>query len=217
MYDEGIETNKRVVAELMVKMKLRAKGHQRRKASYNKIERIEEKLKENLINREFNNHNVDEIWVTDNSYIKCIDGRLNLSTYIDLATRIPRCCSIGNYMKKDIVIKPLKKYAQSFPMIIHTDGGGQYHSHDYRELLESHSIEHLMSEAGTPVDNAVIESFHKTIKRELIYPNRHKTKAEMKVLIYDYLTQYYIYERIHTKFMMTPYKHQLLLGSKVVS
>ena len=61
-----------------------------------------------------------------------------------------------------------------------------------------------MSEPGTPVDNAVIESYHRSIKRELIYPNKNKTKAEMKVLIHEYLTNYYITQRIHTKFKMTP-------------
>jgi len=44
-----------------------------------------------------------------------------------------------------------------------------------------------MSEPGTPVDNAVVESYHRSIKRELIYPNKHKTKAELKILIIDYL------------------------------
>jgi putative transposase len=65
-----------------------------------------------------------------------------------------------------------------------------------------------MSNRDTPVDNAVIESFHNAIKRELIKPNRHKTKAEMKVLIDNYLQRYYIHDRIHTKFMMTPIKYQ---------
>jgi putative transposase len=65
-----------------------------------------------------------------------------------------------------------------------------------------------MSEPGTPVDNAVIESFHKSIKTELIYPNRNKTKAEMKVLIHDYLTRYYVNQRIHTKFRKTPKRHE---------
>ena len=61
-----------------------------------------------------------------------------------------------------------------------------------------------MSEPGTPVDNAVVESYHRSIKRELIYPNKHKTKAEMKVLIIDYLTDYYVNKRIYIKLNMTP-------------
>ncbi len=73
-----------------------------------------------------------------------------------------------------------------------------------QEFLDKYGIIHSMSEPGTPVDNAVVESYHRSIKRELIYPNKHKTKAEMKVLIIDYLTDYYVNKRIHTKLNMTP-------------
>ena len=71
-----------------------------------------------------------------------------------------------------------------------------------------------MSEPGTPVDNAVIESYHKSIKRELIYTNKHKTKAEMKVLIHEYLTNYYVKQRIHTKFNMTPLQFEALIQTR---
>lgn len=111
-------------------------------------------------------------------------------------------------LKIHIVIDPLLQYDGKLPTIIHGDRGSQYTSHRYQELLESKEIQHSMSAPGTPVDNAVIESFHKSIKRELIYPNRHKTKAEMKVLITKYISDYYIHERIHTKFMMTPHKYE---------
>ena len=63
---------------------------------------------------------------------------------------------------------------------------------------------HSMSHPGTLVDNAVIESFHRSIKRELIDPNKYKTRAELSLLLQDYLTDYYINKRVHTKFMMTP-------------
>lgn len=153
---------------------------------------------------------IDAIWVTDITYITCSDGRLYLSTYIDLTTRIPRCYKISTNMKMDIVLNPIVKYKGRLPEVIHGDRGSQYTSYAYGELLDSHGIRHSMSAPGTPVDNAVIESFHKSIKRELIYPNRHKTRAEMKVLITNYINHYYIHERIHTKFMMTPYKRQQL-------
>jgi putative transposase len=65
-----------------------------------------------------------------------------------------------------------------------------------------------MSEPGTPVDSAVIESYHRSIKREPIYPNKNKIKAEMKVLICEYLTNYFIHQRIHTKFKMTPFQFE---------
>jgi len=76
------------------------------------------------------------------------------------------------------------------PDAIHSDRGSQYRSYAYRDLLEANDIIHAMSEPGTPVDNAVIESFHRSIKRKLINPNKNKTKAEMKVLIHFYLDIY---------------------------
>lgn len=61
LYDEGIETNKRVVAVLMRKMDLCAKGYHRRKPSYGKPKPIETAVKENLLNREFDQETIDAI------------------------------------------------------------------------------------------------------------------------------------------------------------
>lgn len=211
LYDSGIETNKRVVARIMRDNHLIAKGYHRRRSDYGKKEVIENIVKENLLNRQFNSSVIDAIWVTDITYITCSDGRLYLSTYIDLATRIPRCFEVSTNMKRSIVINPIKNYSGKLPLYVHSDRGSQYRSSDYRDLLEDKKIIHSMSRPGTPVDNAVIESFHKSIKRELIYPNKNKTKSGMKRLIHEYLDSYYIYKRIHTKFMMTPSKYELQL------
>lgn len=91
LYDEGIETNKRVVAILMQRENLIAKGYHKRSATYGNTESIENIVKENLLNREFTQTIINRIWVTDITYVSCKDGRLYLSTYIDLTTRIPRC------------------------------------------------------------------------------------------------------------------------------
>ncbi len=209
LYDEGIETNKRVVSILMQKAGLYARGYHPRRHYKTKDSGIEEYVRENLVKRQFDRTILDEIWVTDITYVKCADGRLYLSTYIDLTTRIPRCYQVSTNMKRDIVIDPIRQYSGILPRIIHSDHGSQYTSRDYRTLLETKHILHSMSEPGTPVDNAVIESFHRTIKRELIYPNHDKSKAEMRVLIEDYLNRYFIYERIHTKFGMTPHQYEI--------
>ncbi len=211
LYDEGIETNKRVVAMLMRKMNLCAKWYTKRKSTYGKTKEFQLIIKENLLNREFDQEVIDKIWVTDITYIHCSDGMIYLSTYIDLTTRIPRCYAIYNHMKKSIVIDPLVNYKSDLPEMIHSDQGSQYRSYAYRDLLNKHEIQHSMSKAGTPVDNAVIESFHKSIKRELIIPNKGKTKAEMKMLICDYLDNYYSKKRIHTKLGMTPLKYEAKL------
>jgi putative transposase len=111
-------------------------------------------------------------------------------------------------MKKHIVIEPFERHPGRVPDVVHSDRGSQYRSYAYRDPHASKGIIHSMSELGTPVDNAVIESFHKSIKTERIHPNKNKTKAEMKVLIHDYLTGYYVNRRIHTKFQKTPKRHE---------
>lgn len=214
LLEEGINTNKRVVAKLMREINLCAKGYHRRKKSYGQNKPLEDVIKDNLLKRAFNQTMIDRVWVTDITYIQCKDGRLYLSTYIDLTTRIPRCFKVHTNMKKHIVIDPIKSYRGLLPDVIHSDQGSQYKSYDYRDLLENKGISHSMNEPGTPVDNAVIESYHKSIKRELIYPNKHKTKAEMKVLITEYLTNYYVKQRIHTKFNMTPLQFQASIQTR---
>ena len=197
----------------MQKLGLRAKGYRKSTQKRSNNRTLEAYITDNLLNREFNSETVDSIWVTDITYVPCSDGRLYLSTYLDLATRIPRCYELSTSMKKEIVIGPLARYKGKLPEIVHSDRGSQYTSYAYAELLLSKTITHSMSKPGTPADNAVMESFHNSIKRELIKPKRHKTKVEMKVLIDNYLQRYYLYDRIHTRFMMTPIQHQELLLS----
>lgn len=208
LYEEGIQTNKRVVAMLMQRAGLVARGYRKRTKSYGIKKPIEQYVKENILQRHFHQETMDCIWVTDITYVPCRDGRIYLSTYIDLTTRIPRCHQISTTMKQALVLQPLQLYQGKLPSVIHSDRGSVYTSHMYGDFLQAHQIEHSMSAPATPVDNAVIESFHRSIKRELIHPNRHKTKGEMKVLITNYINQYYIHDRIHTKFMMTPHQYQ---------
>ena len=89
LLDEGIDTNIRVVAKLIREMNLCAKGYQRRKKSYGQNKAIEDVIKDNHLNREFNQTIIDRVWVTDITYIQCKDGRLYLSTYIDLTHEYP--------------------------------------------------------------------------------------------------------------------------------
>ncbi|MCB5953718.1 MULTISPECIES: hypothetical protein [unclassified Enterococcus] len=61
--------------------------------------------------------------MTDITYIPCNDGLLYLSTYINLATRIPHCYMVDSTMKKEIVVYPLHIYKGELPTVIHSDRG----------------------------------------------------------------------------------------------
>lgn len=76
LYDEVIETNKRVVAVLIREMNLCAKGIHQPKSSYGRGKAVEEIAKENLLNRQFEQSQIDAVWMTDITYIPCSDSRL---------------------------------------------------------------------------------------------------------------------------------------------
>jgi putative transposase len=160
LYDEGIETNKRVVERLMRELNLCAVGYHRRKKCYGQNKPIEDVIKENSLNRAFDQDIIDAVRFTDITHVSYNDGRLYLSTYIDPSARIPRCFKVYSDMKKHIVIEPLGRYRGKLLDVVHSVPGSQYRSGAYRDLLESNGTTHSMSEPGTPVDNAVIVSFH---------------------------------------------------------
>lgn len=146
--------------------------------------------------------------MTDITYVPCSDGVLYLTIYLDLALRQPRTFSITNHMRKECVTAPLEELiTREFALegsMVHSDQGSQYRSFAFAGICEEHGLIHSMSSPGNPIDNAVAESFFKTVKTEVIKPNRHLTKVQMEVVLRNFLEDYYPKERIHTALGMTP-------------
>lgn len=211
LYDEGIETNKRVVAMLMQRaglVSIYSRNRRSKKTSKKGITR------ENILRRNFKSMIPGEVFVTDITYVPCSDGVLYLTIYLDLALRQPRAFGITNHIRKECVTDPLENLiANGFAhedSMVHSDQGSQYRSFVFAGICEEHGLIHSMSAPGNPIDNAVAESFClyplgcKTVKTEVIKPNRHLTKAQMEVVLCNYLEDYYPKERIHTALGMTP-------------
>lgn len=170
---------------------------------------------DNILQRQFHEEVLNKVLVSDITYVPCRDGTHYLAAYVDLASRMPRAFQVSANMKTSLVIEPLLAFLKRTSLkgsIIHTDRGSQYRSYMYKEILQEQNVTHSMSDPGCPLDNAVAESFFKAVKTELIRPNRHKTKAEMKVLLENYLEDYYPHKRIHTVLGMTPYQFEQQLN-----
>ncbi|UOE75964.1 IS3 family transposase [Parageobacillus thermoglucosidasius] len=80
----------------------------------------------------------------------------------------------------------------------HSDRGSQYASNDYQQLLQEHHFQFSMSRRGNCYDNACMESFHGLIKKECIYPNRFRTRKEVKQAIFEYIECFYNRKRSHS-------------------
>lgn len=156
----------------------------------------------NLVNREFNVTDPNQVWVADITYIWTNEGWLYLASIMDLFSRKIIGWSLDSHMRKELTIEALEIALGSREikgqLTHHSDRGVQYCSNVYVDLLEQKQIQISMSRKGDPYDNACIESFHATIKKELIYRRRFKTRAEARRAISHYIVSFYNERRRHS-------------------
>lgn len=145
----------------------------------------------------------NEVWTSDISYIHTDEGVLYLGTFLDVFTRKITGFAIEDHMRTDLLLQALDMaLGRSRPtagsLLGHSDRGSQYASEIYREKLKSSGIKASMSRRGNCYDNAFAESFFATLKKELIYRNHFKTKAEAKIAIFEYIEVWYNRQRLHS-------------------
>ncbi len=156
----------------------------------------------NLLNRDFYASNPDEKYVGDITYIPTGEGWLYLATVIDLYSRKVVGWSMDDTMRVSLVNDALNMaITQRNPpsgLLWHTDRGSQYASYSHKDLLQQNGIVQSMSRKGNCWDNAVAESFFKTLKSDLIYEEYFYTKKQAKYKIFEYIEFYYNRTRSHS-------------------
>ncbi len=155
----------------------------------------------NRLLRQFNPEAPDERWVTDITYIRTHEGWLYLTVVVDLFSRKVIGWSMQPRMTKDIVLNALlmavwRRNPQK-QMLVHSDQGSQYTSHEWQSFLKSHGLEGSMSRRGNCHDNAVAESFFQLLKRERIKKKIYGTREEARSDIFDYIEMFYNSKRRH--------------------
>lgn len=155
----------------------------------------------NLLNREFDVATANTHWVTDITYIKTHEGWLYLATVMDLYSRKIVGWSMQASLHADLVLQALLAAVWSRKpkpgLMLHSDQGTQYTSHDWQSFLKDHGIVCSMSRRGNCYDNAVIESFHQLIKRERIRRKIYVTRAAARSDVFDYIELFYNPKRRH--------------------
>lgn len=89
-------------------------------------------------------------------------------------------------------------------VLVHSDQGSQYTSHEWQSFLESHGFESSMSRRGNCYDNAVTESFFQLLKRERIKKKIYGTRNEARSDIFDYVEMFYNSKRRHSSSEQMP-------------
>ena len=167
----------------------------------------------NRLQRQFNPDAPDERWVTDITYIRTHEGWLYLAVVVDLFSRKIIGWSMQSRMTKDIVLNALLmavwRRNPEKQVLVHSDQGSQYTSHEWQSFLKSHGLEGSMSRRGNCHDNAVAESFFQLLKRERIKKKIYGTREEARSDIFDYIEMFYNSKRRHgSSVQMSPTEYE---------
>lgn len=165
----------------------------------------------NVLARDFEAQKVNQKWAGDITYISTKEGWLYLAVIIDLYSRAIIGWSMSTCLKKDLVCNALTMalFRRKFPkdVIVHSDRGSQYCSHEYRLLIRRHNLIGSMSRKGNCWDNAPSESLFHTLKVELIQQKVFETREQAKQQIFNYIEGYYNNKRMHSAIdYKTPYE-----------
>ena len=197
---ESITCSQPRVARLMRENGIVAKTQRKFKATTNSNHHLP--IAPNLVNQAFGVEGPNRLWVGDITYVDTDEGWMYFAKVMDVYNREIIGWAVDKRMKKSLVIKAMeraiRKRRLTGSIIFHSDRGSQYASYAFRKLLVNNHIRQSMSRKGNCYDNAMAESFFKTLKTELIYQKKYKTRQEVKQDIFEYIEVFYNRQRLHS-------------------
>ena len=196
----GIDCCLNTIAKLMHDNDIRAKTARKFKNTTDSNHSLP--VADNLLDRQFDAASPNERWVADITYIPTREGWLYLAAVEDLYSRMVVGWSMAETMTSRLVVDALEMAVQRrLPeegLLAHSDRGGQYASEHYQRLLGKHGIECSMSGVGQCWDNAPMESFFASLKKELVHHEDYQSRAEARASIFKYIETFYNRKRRHS-------------------
>lgn len=207
----GIRCARKRVARLMRAAGLR--GKTRRRFRLQAVAAYEEQLSENILDRRFGVDKPNQVWVADFTHISTRQGALYLAVVIDLYARLVVGWSMRNNPDRELALgafdMALGRRSPAPGFIFHSDRGSQYTSRAFQEALRSAGAVSSMSKKGDCWDNAVVESFFASLKRELA-GHVWATREEARAALFDFIEVWYNRQRRHSSLGYVP-PHQFEL------
>ena len=145
---------------------------------------------------------IDQLWVADITYIRLLVEFVYLAVILDAFSRRVIGWALERTLEDDLTLQALgmalKRRNPAAGLVHHSDRGVQYASRDYTALLLEHGIRISMSRRGNPYDNALAESFIKTLKYEEVYRQEYRDLTEARASIPRFLEHVYNQKRLHS-------------------
>jgi putative transposase len=162
-----------------------------------------------LVERDFNPAGPNRLWCADITYVRTWEGWLYLASVMDCYSRRVVGWALADHLRAELVDEALAvAIARRRPeagMVHHSDRGCQYTSLTFTRRCRTVGIDVSMGAKGSCFDNAVLESFHATIKKDLIHRRAWPSKAQARVAVFDYIEAFYNRRRRHSTLgMLSP-------------
>jgi len=217
LVSEGQICGRGRVERLMSANGIRAK--QKRKFVVTTDSKHDLPVAQNILGREFAVGEPNKVWLSDITYIPTDEGWLYLAGVLDLCSRTAVGWSMSESLERTLVIDALgMAYRRRRPgkgLVHHSDRGSQYASEDYRNLLKDYGMQMSMSRKGDCWDNAPMESFFGTLKKELVHHRSYRTRDDARRDIFDYIEIFYNRERLHSSLgYLSPADYEVQIAAR---
>jgi putative transposase len=199
--DEGIHVGRKRVERLMRAAGLSGYVKRRKGKTTIRVEGV--RAAEDLVDRNFVADGPNQLWMSDIKEIPTWEGKLYLASVLDCFSRKVVGWSMRDEMPAELVVDALEMgLARRQPtgkLIHHSDHGSQYVALIFGQKLRKAGIAQSMGSVGDCYDNAVCESFHATLEKELLRQRPLRTRQEARTAVFDWIEAWYNRERRHSR------------------
>jgi len=173
----------------------------------------------NLLNRQFTVDTPNQVWVSDITYLWTKSGWAYLTVFLDLFSRMVVGWAVSSSLSHEAVVRALwRAVGRRNPgpgLMIHSDRGVQYACGEFRAAVQQLGFIQSMSRKGDCWDNAVAESFFRTLKTEWYYGNSLFDVGHVEKELFEYIERFYNGQRLHaTLGYLTPVQFEALAKVK---
>ena len=205
--EDGVRVGRKRVERLMRRAGLSGQVKRRRGKTTIRVQGV--RTAPDLVERDFDPTTINRLWCADITYIRTWEGWLYLASVMDCYSRRIVGWAIADHLRAELVVDALAMaVARRRPdagLVHHSDQGSQYTSLVFTRRCRSVGIDVSMGSRGDCFDNAVLESFHATIKKDLIHRRSWPTKTATRTAVFDYIEAFYNRRRRHSKLgMLSP-------------
>jgi transposase InsO family protein len=201
---DGVACCENTVARVMRDAGIRSRARRRFKPPRTTDSRHPLPVHRNVLARRFRQEEPDRAWCADFTCVATGEGWIYLAVVMDLCTRKIVGWSMADNMEDSLTLGALRMAIErrrprpGGEVLHHSDRGVQYAAEEYEALLAAHGIACSMSRLGDCYDNACVESFFSSLKREWTHHHRYATRAEARGSLFEYVEVFYNRRRLHS-------------------